>query len=251
MRYLALATDYDGTIAADGIVDDATLDALRRARAAGLRLLLVTGREMDSLVGTFDAVDVFDRVIAENGALIFDPAAGTTRALAPPPPAGLLDALERNGVPFSVGRSIVATAEPYEHVVLDAIRELGLEWHVVFNKGSVMALPSGVTKATGLEPALNDLEIPADRTIGIGDAENDHAFLKMCGVSAAVANALPAIKAEADIVMARECGAGVVELIDRLLDDGLDAIRRMERALTVNTNSNGDRAGRGPSQHRR
>src|SRR4051812_4525728 len=53
MRYLALATDYDGTIAHDGVVDDATLDALRRLRESGRRVLLVTGRELDELLGVF------------------------------------------------------------------------------------------------------------------------------------------------------------------------------------------------------
>src|SRR5262245_3968957 len=49
MRYLALACDYDGTIAHHGRVDDDTLAALRRVRASGRKLLLVTGRELDDL----------------------------------------------------------------------------------------------------------------------------------------------------------------------------------------------------------
>ena len=88
---------------------------------------------------------------------------------------------------------------------------------MIFNKGAVMALPSGITKATGLKPALMELEIPADRTIAIGDAENDHAFLGMCGLAVAVANALPALKASADIVTVGRQGAGFVELAECLL----------------------------------
>ena len=110
--------------------------------------MLVTGRELDELLGIFPEIGRFDRVVAENGALLYDPATKAARDLAPPPPPPLLDELRRRGVPFSVGRSIVATVEPHEHAVLAAIRDLGLEWHVIFNKGSVMALPSGVTKAT-------------------------------------------------------------------------------------------------------
>src|SRR5512142_2746641 len=44
MRYLGLACDYDGTLATAGTVDEPTLDALRRLKAAGRRLILVTGR---------------------------------------------------------------------------------------------------------------------------------------------------------------------------------------------------------------
>lgn len=224
MRYRALATDYDGTIAHDGIVDDSTIEALRRARSSGLKLIMVSGRELPDLFKTFAHTDLFDRIVVENGALLYDPATKESRMLAPDPPPALLEALTKKGVPLSVGRSIVATVEPHEHAVLAAIRDLGLEWHVIFNKGSVMALPSGVTKATGLVPALAELGIDAKETIGVGDAENDHAFLRLCGLSVAVDNALPAVKGAADYVTRGARGAGVTELIDRLLTDDLQGI---------------------------
>lgn len=225
MQYLALATDYDGTIAHDGTVDDPTLAALRRLRDSGRRLILVTGRELDDLFSTFAHCDLFDRIVAENGALLYDPATKSTRAIAPPPPPQLLAELAARRVPVSVGRSIVATVEPHEHAVLSAIHALGLEWHVIFNKGSVMALPAGVTKATGLVPALNELGVPPERVVGVGDAENDHAFLRLCGLSVAVANALEAVKAAADLVTTGARGAGVTELIDRLMADDLAGFR--------------------------
>lgn len=214
MHYLALATDYDGTIAHDGVVDADTLAALVRLRASGRKLVLVTGRELEDLFTVFNHMDLFDWAVLENGALLYQPATKESRAVAPAPPAALVERLTAAGVPLSVGRSIVATVVPHEHAVLDAIRDLGVEWHVIFNKGAVMALPSGVTKASGLVPVLHDLNIPADRVVGVGDAENDHAFLRMCGLSAAVANALPAVKAAADLVTDGARGAGVTELID-------------------------------------
>jgi hydroxymethylpyrimidine pyrophosphatase-like HAD family hydrolase len=106
--------------------------------------------------------------------------------------------------------------------VLAAIRDLELEWHVIFNKGSVMALPADVTKATGLVPALAALGISPDRTVGVGDAENDQAFLRTCGLAVAVANALPSVKEMAHVVTAGARGAGVIELVNQLLDGSLD-----------------------------
>lgn len=226
MYYLALATDYDGTVAHDGIVDADTLAALRRARDSGRKLILVTGRELEDLFTVFDHIDLFDRAVLENGALLYHPATKETRQIAPAPPEELVDRLKAAGIPLSVGRSILATVVPHEHAVLDAIRDLGVEWHVIFNKGSVMALPSGVNKATGLAPALAELGIPAERVVGVGDAENDHAFLRMCGLSAAVANALPSLKETADVVTAGARGAGVAELIDRLLADDFAGVGR-------------------------
>lgn len=227
MRYLALAADYDGTIAHDGVVDAPTLAALDRLRASGRKLLLVTGRELDELLRVFPHTDRFDRIVAENGAMLYTPQTGATRVLTEPPPEAFVAELRRLGVAnLSVGRTIVATVHPYEREVLDTIRNLGLEWHVVFNKGSVMALPSGVTKATGLTPVLADLGLPPERVVGVGDAENDHAFLTLCGCAVAVANALPAVKERADLVTAGSRGAGVAELIDRLLTDDLHGIGR-------------------------
>src|SRR5436309_15493066 len=109
MRYLALAADFDGTLAHDGRVDRPTLAALARLRASGRRLLLVTGRELDELLATFPEIGLFDRVVAENGALLYDPATKAARILAPAPPPALLDELRRRGLPFSAGRPVVAT----------------------------------------------------------------------------------------------------------------------------------------------
>jgi hydroxymethylpyrimidine pyrophosphatase-like HAD family hydrolase len=226
MRYAALATDYDGTIAWDGKVDDSTTEALRRAKAEGLRLVMVTGRELTDLFNTFEHSDLFDRIVAENGAVLYNPATKEVEAIAPPPPPPFVEALERQSVPLSVGHTIVATVQPYEHQVLAAIRDQGIEWHVIFNKGSVMALPSDVTKATGLAPALSSIGIGAAQTIGVGDAENDQAFLRMCGLAVAVDNALPTVKEMADVVTAGARGAGVAELLARLFSGEFETLVR-------------------------
>ena len=217
LRYRALATDYDGTIAAEGVVDERTVAALQRARDAGLRLILVTGRQIDDLSTVFPHAQLFHSIVAENGAVLFDPATDEVKTLAAPPPRGLIDALRLQHVPVSIGRSIVATDEPYADALKAAIRTHGLEWDVIYNKGSVMALPSGVTKATGLRAALEVWVVPAADTIAVGDAENDQVLLEMCGFAVAVANALPAVKQVADLVTEASNGAGVRELIDRIL----------------------------------
>jgi hydroxymethylpyrimidine pyrophosphatase-like HAD family hydrolase len=218
VQYLVLASDYDGTLATDGRVDAATIAALERVRGSGRRLLLVTGRELDDLHRIFPGLGLFDRVVAENGAVLYDPATKQTRLLGEPPPPQLVQMLREQGVqPLSAGKVIVATFTPHQNTVLDAIRDLGLEHQVIFNKDAVMVLPPGVNKATGLKAALDEWGLSPDNTVGVGDAENDHAFLSLCGCAVAVANALPMLKEHADIVMRGARGAGVVELIDELL----------------------------------
>jgi hydroxymethylpyrimidine pyrophosphatase-like HAD family hydrolase len=224
MKYKAIATDYDGTLAWDGRVDEPTVDALLRAKAAGLRVIMVTGRELPDLFNTFQHTDMFDLIVAENGAVLFNPSTKTIRTLGAAAPPNLLAALADRNVPVSVGHSIIATVEPHHHAVLAAIHDLGLEWHVIFNKGSVMVLPADVTKATGLAAALADLQIAPADTVGVGDAENDQAFLRTCGVAVAVANALSSVKDAADLVTAGARGAGVTEMIGRLLAGELDQV---------------------------
>jgi len=224
MTFEALATDYDGTLAYDGVVDAPTIDALNRARAAGLKLLMVTGRELSDLFNTFAHSTLFDAIVAENGAVVYDPATQDVDVRSAAPPPALLERLRAEGVPFSVGHSIVATFKPHEHQLLEAIRDLELEWHVIFNKSSVMALPSDVTKASGLAPALGALGVSCARTVGVGDAENDQAFLRACGVAVAVANALQSVKDGAHLITQGRNGAGVIELIDRMIAGELDAL---------------------------
>jgi len=218
MRYLALATDYDGTLASHGTVAPETVAALRELAATGRQLILVTGRRIDDLTQVFPEVAIFDRVVAENGPLVYRPQSQETRALSEPPPPAFVEELRRRGVqPLTAGQVFVATEQPNERVVLDVIGELGLDLQVILNKGSVMVLPAAVDKATGLRAALDELALSARDVVGIGDAENDEAFLLMCGCCVAVANALDSLKAVAGHVTAGENGAGVREIIEWLI----------------------------------
>ena len=225
MQYRALATDYDGTLAHDGHVEPETLAACRRLKGSGRKLILVTGRELPELQSVFPDVGVCDAVVAENGGLLFWPGDGREEVLAEPPPAEFVAEATRRGVkPFSVGKVVFATWRPHETVVLEVIQSLGLESHIIFNKRAVMVLPSGVNKATGLCEALKRLEISSHHVVGVGDAENDHAFLDSCAVAAAVDNALPALKERCDLVLQAGHGAGVVELIERILSTDLQEL---------------------------
>ncbi len=220
MYLITVATDYDGTLAHHGRVDKPTIAALERLKASGRKLLMVTGRELPDLKRVFDRFDLFEVVVAENGSLLYFPETAEERLVAAAPPPELVAALRTRGVePLSIGNGIIATWEPHETTVLECIRELGLEWQIIFNKGAVMALPPGVNKATGLAAALEALEVSPLNVLGIGDAENDHAFLTASGCAVAVANALDAVKQTADVVTAADHGAGVIEMIDALLSD--------------------------------
>jgi hydroxymethylpyrimidine pyrophosphatase-like HAD family hydrolase len=222
MQYFCVACDYDGTLAEHGRVRQPTIDALQRLRATGRKLILASGRQLDDLISVFPDVRLFECVVAENGGLLYHVPTATARVLADAPSAELVDELRRRDVhPLSVGQAIVATWEPHEQTVLQAIHDLNLDLQVIFNKGAVMVLPSGVNKASGLLQALDRLKLSPHNTVGIGDAENDLAFLAACECAVAVGNALDSVKARVHWVTPSDHGDGVVELVDRLIASDL------------------------------
>jgi hypothetical protein len=235
MRYHALAADFDGTLAHHGRISAETWKALRDLKASGRKVVMVTGRELDELLAQLEDADnvaVFDRIVAENGALVYDPATKQIRTLAPAPPAAFTEELRRRGAErVAVGRVIVATWEPHQDTALAVIHDQGLELQVIFNKGAVMILPPGINKAAGLRAALVELELSVHDVVAVGDAENDHAMLAACECAVAVANALPSVREAADLVTAGDHGIGVSELIQRLLDDDLAGVTVRHRVL--------------------
>jgi len=240
MQYLALATDYDGTLATDGHVDAATLDALHRWKATGRQLILITGRRLDDFLNVFTPMDLFDLAVVENGAVLYSPADGAETLLGAAPPPEFVEGLRDRILQLSstetipdefqtlvqkqdlqmlaVGRVIVATWTPHDRTVRELIDRMGLHHlQVIMNKGAVMILPQGVDKASGLKSALAQLKLAPKAVVGVGDAENDLAFLTLCGFSAAVSNALEDVAKAVQWVAENPRGAGVTELIDHLL----------------------------------
>ncbi|MGE5436771.1 MAG: HAD family hydrolase [Syntrophothermus sp.] len=222
MRYFALATDYDGTLATNGTVLEPTLKALTKLKNSGRKLIMVTGRELPELKVVFPHFDMFNKVVAENGALLYDPQNNTEKQLVESPNIDFVNELVRRGVDrLSVGKAIIATWLPYEKIIFEAIKDFGLELQVIFNKDALMILPSGMNKGTGLKAALDELKLSPYNVAGIGDAENDFAFLSICGFSAAVENALPSIKEKVNYISPKDHGEGVIDLIEKMLNDDL------------------------------
>lgn len=222
MRYLALAADYDGTLTASGRLSAEVHSAVDRLRSSGRRLVLITGRTFEELISVCPNVEMFDAVVLENGGVLYSPSRGDTTVLCPPASMELARELARRGVePLSQGRAIVTTRRPNEVIVLETIRDLGLELQIIFNGNAVMVLPSGVNKGSGLEAALRDMGISAHEVVGVGNAGNDHSFLAICECAVAVDNAIAAVKATADFCTSGSDGNGVAELIDELVTTDL------------------------------
>jgi HAD superfamily hydrolase (TIGR01484 family) len=230
LNFLALALDYDGTLASVGRVRKSTFKALETVAQSGRKLVLVSGRQLEDLLEVFPQHDLFEWIVVENGALLYCPRTRETRLLAEPVPEGFPEALRQRGVSdVAVGRSVVATWRPHECTVLEVLRDLGLDRQIIFNKNAVMVLPTGVNKASGLAAALGEMKISHHNVAAIGDAENDLPMLGWCECGVAVSNALESVKAKADFVTNGDHGAGVEESIRDLIDNDLEARLQPDR----------------------
>ncbi|HUK72245.1 MAG TPA: HAD hydrolase family protein [Streptosporangiaceae bacterium] len=147
--------------------------------------------------------------------------------------------LAARGVAHRRGQVLVACAAADEPAALAVIRELGLDCQLVRNRSELMILPAGVTNGTGLLEALAVVGLSRHNAIGVGDAENDHSLLDVCEVGVAVANAVDAIRAHADIVLTLPDGQGVAELLRGPLLSGRDHVYPRRWQLTLGTDDQG------------
>lgn len=237
--YRALAVDYDGTLSTTSTPVEEVLEAVRSARGAGLKVVLVTGRVFPDLRAHFPGVEVeFDGIVAENGAVIWTPLSGE-RTLAAPVGEDVEAMLLGSGVPCHRGRVLLATEARYDQLVFRAISAAGVEYHVVYNRGAMMILPPGVSKGAGLFEALGELGISHHSVIGVGDAENDHSLVEFCELGVAVANAVPSLQSHADIVLGEPNGRGVIELLRGPLLQGDIRVRPKRWQIEVGTGPGG------------
>lgn len=233
MRFVALAAGFDGTLAREGRYDERCVEALRALAATGRKLILVTARELRELLELFPATRIFDFVIAENGAVLHQPAAKRSEILANAPSEILLQELNRRGVhPLSIGSSIITTSRTNEAEVRDVLAKHRLDMQLIGHDSALIISPSEVSKASGVKEALRQLGISAHNLVVIGDSDNDLALFELAEHSVAVSNANDDVRAQADRTTNGAYCDGFLELArDLIASDLIDAPPRVQ--LTV------------------
>ena len=200
MKFGVLALDYDGTVAREGVLDPEVRTAITEARARGIVVILATGRILSDLKRVAGNLDFVDAVVAENGAVQSFPN-GQIRLVGYRPPHVFLDELSRRGIQFQVGECIVESDAASAPQILEVIRQLELQFALLFNRSRLMVLPPAVSKSTGLQEVLNVFRLSAHNAVGIGDAENDHDLLSACEIAVAVSWGSPALQKDADEIV--------------------------------------------------
>ncbi|MET0213732.1 MAG: HAD family hydrolase [Vicinamibacterales bacterium] len=220
MKLGVIALDYDGTTAQHDRLDPAVRDAIADARTRGITVIIVTGRSLDELRRVAGDLHFVDVVVAENGAVLHFPGNDYTTVLAAPGPAAFIDELRRRGITATHGRCLVDCATSDALQILDVIRQMELPLVLAFNRSRVMVLPQGVSKATGLQVALDMLRLSPHNAVAVGDAENDHALLQLVEVGAAVEWGNPTLQAAADLTIRGTGPSAVSQYVRTIVGSG-------------------------------
>lgn len=140
MKLCAVALDY---IARDGRAHPLVLGAVKEAQTRGIVVILVTGRVLADVQRVLPEHQLFDAIVAENGAVLAFPKT-PMRRLTHPPSQVLLDELCAREVAVGFGECIIEADAAAAPKILGAIRKLELPLVLQFNHGRVMVLPQGI-----------------------------------------------------------------------------------------------------------
>lgn len=229
MKLSLLALDYDGTIAQDGVLDPEVRKTIGELRSQGIAVIIATGRILEDLRRVAGDLHFADCIVGENGAVVEFPASGYSASFAKPPPRSFFEQLEHDGIPFKAGQVIVDLDAGMAPRVLAMIRRLELPLVLLFNRGRLMVLPQGISKASGVREALKILRLSPHNAVAIGDAENDHALLDTCEVGIAVGWGSEGLKAAADYVLPGDGPTSLAAYLSGLGKQGSLPLRRKIR----------------------
>lgn len=249
MKAKFVIADIDGCLTAGRgeLIDLSVFDQIRalepkdRADAQEPWIALITGRPQPYLEGILQLIGMNTIGLFEWGCGLFVPRG--YRCVYHPVittafhekvtliKAALTRHMRENNIGFvQPGKEIAITVYPHNQDgnTVPELYTTVLEWlkcqsnvyndlTVYQNRTFVYLMPRHVDKRVGLEWMLNQLGIPSAQCLGIGDSEDDLAFLSICGKSAAPHNAMLTVKEQVGYCSSYSYGHGVLDCIQQYL----------------------------------
>jgi 5-amino-6-(5-phospho-D-ribitylamino)uracil phosphatase len=251
--YPVAAIDLDDTLLrSDGTISARTLAALRHWQEAGHRLVIATGRPHRSIHPALPDLLHDLPVICYNGAEIHLDGRRIHQAFIPAEVVRLIVeqilqttpdctlGLEVGGelyvnrtmnrsTPYHVADLLTVAAQPAAKVLIfgeDLARLMPLlaglpptarALYSARYPHFVQILAAGASKAAALAILLAQSGESLSGVVAFGDDTNDVEMLRECGLGVAVSNAVPEVKAVADIITASNDEDGVALVLERLL----------------------------------
>ncbi len=211
-----IASDYDRTLTGlDLNLSSETISAIDRASKEGIGIVIVSGRGLRFMTRISQLFERVDALVAENGAVVaYD---GEIRRLSHRTGQVIADGLIERNVHFIKGEVISYIEKGYLQEAERAVEEMKDYAKLVKNIDSGMVLPADVDKDRGLLVALQLMGRKVERTLVVGDGENDISLFRLGTVKVALRNSVPQLKERADVVLDRPGGEGIVEIVERVL----------------------------------
>jgi len=229
VRLGAVAADVDRTLTNDDLVLD--LDAVRVIRlleGAGVPVILCSGRDVIALGALAQYLGTSGVIVAEDGAILgrFGPTHYRTRLLARPERVHAALAVLEEAFPSQL--EVIQVPSRLASFVLSRVldraaanrllAEKGIKAKVVDSSLTFELADGEVDKGSGLVEAAAMLGVDPADVVAVGDSPTDVDMFRVAGWSAAVANAPPEVKAEADYVCTLPHGQGFVEAVRRAVE---------------------------------
>jgi hydroxymethylpyrimidine pyrophosphatase-like HAD family hydrolase len=209
-------SDYDRTFTDETLrVAPGLPEAIQRLRSKGVLFSIVSGRKYSFMIDLYRSMDgLVDSFVAENGCVgyangcrqIISEVRGRDR---------LLHALADRSIGYDAGDVVISVHRRHLPEVLELLK-LYPAYHMVQNVDSLMLLPQGASKATGIRWLMDVYCLDPGQMACIGDAENDIDMRGFCSLMGAVSNALPAVKSESDYICKKSFGAGLLEFLEHI-----------------------------------
>lgn len=218
----AVITDLDRTITdkppkLEFDQKDYDSELLDELKSLGVDLILATGRTIHYVKRLCNRFNIWMCVIAENGAVIYFPITKKTITINTLYMAKVKKIVRELNLPGTViGKVITSNRAEDESVIREKLGKLANEVNFVKNVDDIMILPLGVDKGLGLRVAMQYLNIDIEKTIAIGDAENDVDMFMNPGFKVALANSHEKLKRLANQVTKEPSTRGVREIIEKL-----------------------------------
>ncbi len=250
-----VALDIDGTLVdGDGVLREDVRQGVARVVAAGVPVVLSTGRGWTSTDIIFDQLQLPPGwAVTANGAMVvkypplevvseirFDPADSIAKVAQAAPDAivGVQEGLVwRVTRPFPdgelhgevrvepleelasrpVSRIVIRDPTSSEAVFAQMARTLGLHEVSYFIGWSAWLdiAPKGIDKASGLQQVVDELGLTAADVLALGDGNNDIEMLQWAGRGVAIGDSGDNVKAAADHVTGRFDDGGTAEELSR------------------------------------
>ncbi len=219
MKVSAFAVDVDGTLTAEeGGVDLEAASVLANVERLGYPVVLVSGRSGWELLALSINLGLSRVVVGENGGVTVFKSPLSIRLWADNTQPTLAYEYLSKRIDGLVLRD---TFPRFTEVVLERTMDVGILRRELAGSGiGVKVLDSGyafhitnvgVDKSLGLSKVLQQMKVPPEEVVAIGDSETDVPMFNLVGYSVAVGNSDAAARAASKHFVKGKQGEGVIE----------------------------------------